>query len=134
MRLRLVSRGKMRIGNAVSSFSDALSTFAQRFRLRQILELGIPVLDVLLVRPGGSQEGNVIGAADPAGRNHLHTLAPGSGKAVIAIDDVEASRRDFGQQDRTGQFRGTDGSFILASCRIVRTTLHCAGSSNDPSR
>jgi hypothetical protein len=65
--------------------------FARSFRLQQILKLGIPVLDVLLVRPDGNQERNVIGAADPAGRNHLQTFAPGSGKAVIAIDHVERS-------------------------------------------
>ena len=84
--------------------------FARSFRLQQILELGIPVLDVLLVRPEGNQEGNMIGAADPAGRNHLHTFAPCSGKAMIAIDHVETSRRDFRQQDRARQIRVTDGS------------------------
>ena len=99
----------MRVGQILS---DALSTFARRFRMWEILELGIPVLDVLLIRPGGSEEGNVIGATDPAGWNGLRTIAPRSGKAVIAINDVVKSRRDFGQQDRTRQIRGTDGFFI----------------------
>src|SRR6202790_429085 len=99
----------MRVGQFLS---DALSTFAGRFHMWQILELGIPVLDVLLIRPGGRDEGNVIGATDPAGRNGLRTIAPRSGKAVIAIDDVVTSRRDFGQQYRTRQIRGTDGFFI----------------------
>jgi hypothetical protein len=81
---------------------DAFSKFAQRFLVPQILELGIPVLDVLLIGPFGGQKRNVIEATDPVGRNGLHTLAPRSGEAVIAIDDVESSRRDFGQQDRSG--------------------------------
>jgi hypothetical protein len=88
--------------------------------MRQIPEFGIPVFNVLLIRPGGSEEGNVIGATDPAGRNGLHTLAPRSGKAVIAIDHVEKSRRDFGQQDRTRQIRRTNGFFIQMRAAIIR--------------
>ena len=85
---------------------------ARCFHRRQILELGIPILDVLLVRPVGNQKGNVIGTTNPAGWNHLHTFAPGSGEAVIAIDDVETSRRDFGQYDRARQVCVTDSFFI----------------------
>lgn len=86
--------------------------FARRFRRRQVLKLGIPVLDVLIVRPVRNQEGDVIGAANPAGLNHLHTFAPGSRHAVIAVDDVKTSRRDFGQYDRARKIRAKD-SFVI---------------------
>jgi hypothetical protein len=86
----------------------------------QILELGIPVLDVLLIRPGRSEEENVIGATDPTGRNGLHTIAPRSGNAVMAIDHVVESRRDFGDQDRTRQIRGTNGFFIQMRTAKIR--------------
>jgi hypothetical protein len=66
----------------------------------------------------------MIGAADPAGRNHLHTFAPGFGKTVIAIDDVEQSRRNFGQQYGTRQVRVQDSFFSQIRAAVVGKVIY----------
>ncbi len=65
-----------------------------------LLDFGIPVFHILLVRYGGREKGNVLGAADPAGGNGWYACAPGFGDAVMAVDQVVASGCDLGEQDR----------------------------------
>ena|ERR1700722_4891050 len=53
------------------------------------LDLGIPVLDILLIGVDRGQKLNVIRAVNSSRRNGGHTVAPCFGDAVIIVDHVE---------------------------------------------
>ena len=65
--------------------------------LARVVDLGIPVLDVLLVRVRGREKGDVLGAAQPPTPNRAHAFPLRFGNAVVSVDDVVSSGGDFGE-------------------------------------
>jgi hypothetical protein len=92
-------------------------------RALHLLELGIPIFHVLLVRHGGGKKGNVLGAVNLARWNAGYAAAPGFGDTVISIDEIVP--RDFCHEDRARQICRAHGFFVQTRAAIVENVGDC---------
>jgi len=69
-------------------------------------------------------------AVDPV-RGHVgHAIAPGSGHAMIAVDEIKAAGSNLGKQDRAREIGCRDGRLVQTRVAIVG----CARNGNDLDR
>ena len=74
--------------------------------------LTLPVLDVFFIGYRRGEKGNLLRTANPPAREKSHSIAPRSGCAMVAVDQVVETRGNFSQHNRSRQVRRTDSLFI----------------------